>query len=294
MNNNSITKPLLAIIGVNFIWGFDFIAIEYMMDFMSPAVFTLSRLIIGSAILTVCCFLFRGGIKIEKKDMPRVFISGAIGMAIYFTIENLGTGLTGAAYSSLIMATVPIFGMIGDRIFFGNKITPLKTICILVSILGVYLLVAGEPMGINVLGTLAMFAAAILWVVYLVVVKPLFERMDLLTLLTGLFISGLIVELPLAGISQAVSHATIEFTPAGILITIATAVICIIIGEFGYVYAVGKLSTTLASAFENILPLTTVLFSFVIFGTMLTGSQIIGGLIIMAAVTAIAFLEKDK
>lgn len=26
--------PLLAIIGVNFIWGFDFIAIEYLMDYM--------------------------------------------------------------------------------------------------------------------------------------------------------------------------------------------------------------------------------------------------------------------
>ena len=45
-------------------------------------------------------------------------------MALYFTIESLGTGLTSASFSSLIMATVPIFGMIGDRL--DNDIVPAK------------------------------------------------------------------------------------------------------------------------------------------------------------------------
>lgn len=86
----------------------------------------------------------------------------------------------------------------------------------------------------------------------------------------------------------------ISFTPTGILVTLATAIVCIIIGEFCYIYAVGGLSTTLVSAFENVLPLTTVIFSIFIFGTMLTGRQIIGGIIIMLSVTAIAFIEGQK
>lgn len=290
----SITKPLLTIIGVNFIWGFDFIAIEYMMDYMPAHIFTLIRLIIGSAILTVCVFIFKGGLYIRREDMMRIFISGGVGMAIYFTIENLGTGLTSASFSSLIMATVPVFGIIGDKLFFGNRITPLKVICIIVSIIGVYLLVSGEPMGISVLGTCAMFAAAILWTFYIVFVKPLYEKYDLLTLMTGLFLSGLIVQIPLAGISQAVTHSPIEITGTGILITLATAIICIIIGEFGYIYAVGKLSTTLVSAFENVLPVTAVVFSVFILGTVLTGKQIFGGIIILASVTAIALLENGS
>lgn len=289
--NRSIIRPLLAIIGVNFIWGFDFIAIEYMMDYVSPAVFTLARLLIGSVILTICVFLFRGGLHIKREDMFRVFVCGAVGMAIYFSIESLGTGLTSASFSSLIMATVPVFGMIGDRIFFGNRITPLKVICIAASILGVYLLVSGEPMGVNVLGLAAMLAAAVLWTFYLVYVKPLFDRYDLLTLLTGMFLSGLIVQIPIVLISQGITHAPVSFTPAGIIITVVTAIVCIIIGEFGYIYAIGGLSTTLVAAFENVLPLTAVIFSVFIFGTMLTGMQIAGGIIIMIAVTAIAFLE---
>jgi len=289
---NSNVKPLLAIIGVNFIWGFDFIAIEYMMNFMSPAMFTFVRLVIGAVLLTVCAFIFKGGLHIKKEDMPRIFISGAVGMSVYFTIENLGTGLTSASFSSLIMATVPIFGMIGDRIIYGNKITPLKVICILASILGVYLLVSGEPMGLSSVGVLAMLAAAILWTIYIVIVKPLYDKYDLLTLLTGLFLSGLIVQIPVVAVSQIVTHAAVTFTSTGILITLATAIVCIIIGEFGYIYAVGKLSTTLVAAFENVLPVTAVIFSIIIFGKILTGVQIAGGLLILISVTAIAFLER--
>ena len=292
--NNTLLKPLLAIVGVNFIWGFDFIAIEYMMGFMSPAMFTFVRLVIGAVFLTIGTFLFRGGLHIRKEDMPRIFISGAIGMSVYFTIENLGTGLTSASFSSLIMATVPIFGMIGDRIFYGNKIAPLKVVCILASILGVYLLVSGEPMGISAIGVLAMFAAAISWTIYIVVVKPLYDKYDLLTLLTGLFLSGLILQIPAVIITQAVTHAPVTVTPMGIVVTLATAIVCIIIGEFGYIYAVGKLSTTLVSAFENVLPVTAVIFSIFIFGKILTPMQIIGGVIILIAVTVIALLEKDK
>ena len=285
---NTSLRPLALLIGVNFLWGIDFIAIEYMMHYMSPAVFTLCRLAIGALLLLIACALLRGGLHIQKQDMLQVFIAGGVGMSLYFTVENLGTGLTSASFSSLIMATVPIFGMIGDRLVYRNRITPLKVICILASILGVYLLVRGEPMGIRPLGLFAMFAAAILWAFYIVYTKTLFDKYDLLTLLTGLFVSGVIVQIPLTVISQGISHAPVTVTMTGVLVTIATAVICIIIGQFGYVYAIGHLSPTVVSAFENVLPVTTVVLSIFIFGKLLTGLQIIGAVLIMLAVTVIA------
>ena len=285
-------KHLLIIIGVNFLWGIDFIAIEYMMQFMSPAVFTLCRLGIGAVCLLAACFLFRGGLHIQRQDMLHVLVAGEIGMSLYFTVENLGTGLTSASFSSLIMATVPIFGMIGDRIVYGSKITPLKVVCVAASILGVYLLVSGEPMGINMLGLAAMFAAAILWAAYIVYTKKLFDKYDLLTLLTGLFAAGVIVQIPLTVISQGLSHTPITVTPMGIFVTIATAIVCIIIGQFGYVFAIGHLSPTVVSAFENVLPVTTVVLSIFIFGKMLTGVQVIGAVLIMVAVTVIAIKSK--
>ena len=286
---NTMTKPLLAIIGVNFIWGLDFIVIEYMMQYVSPAIFTLSRLIIGTAVLLVLVFIKHKGLHIKKEDWPRVFISGGVGMALYFTVENLGTGMTSASFSSLIMATVPVFGMIGDRIFFGNKITGVKVACVIASIVGVYLLVSGEPMGMNLTGTAVMLVAALLWTFYITYVKPLYDKYDLTTLLAGLFVSGLIIEIPLALFTP---DPMMNFNAVGIMVTIGSALLCIIIGEFGYVYAIGKLSVTMVSIFENVLPLTAVLFSLILFGTMLSGVQLVGGIVIMAAVTVMALKDK--
>jgi len=291
VSSSGNAKPLIAVIAVNFIWGFDFIAIDYMMDYVSAPVFTLVRTGIGAILLTVICLIVKKGIKIKKEDLLRVFISGAIGMGIYFTAECAGTGLTSAAFSSLIMATVPVFGLFSDRIFFGGKITPVKIACVIASVIGVYFLVAGEPMGINLKGFGIMILAALLWSTYLVVVKPLNDKYDLLTLMTGIFISGFIVEIPLTLISHPVI-SEINFTPVGIAVTIATTLICIIAGEFGYVYGVGKLSITMVSIFENVLPLVSVIFSFIIFGTSLTWVQIIGGAIIMIAVTLLALNEQ--
>ena len=168
MRKGSNLKPLMAIIGVNFAWGLDFIAIEYLMDQVPPQILTLTRLMIGAAVLMTACLIVKKGIFISRKDWIKVFIAGAIGMSLYFSVESLGTGLTSASFSALIMATVPIFGMIGDRIFFGNKITALKIICVVASIVGVYLLVAGEPMGINLTGLIAMLIAALFWAFYIV------------------------------------------------------------------------------------------------------------------------------
>jgi len=289
-SSGSSRNALLAIIGVNFIWGLDFIAIEYMMEFVSASIFTLTRLLIGTAILLTLVLIKKGGLHIKREDWPRVFISGAVGMALYFTVENIGTGMTSASFSSLIMATVPVFGMIGDRIFFGRKITVLKVVCVVASIIGVYLLVSGEPMGVNMVGFGVMLAAALLWTFYITYVKPLYDKYDLLTLLTGLFVAGTIVEVPIAIFTP---DPMIEFTPIGIVVTVATALVCIIVGEFGYVYAIGKLSITMVSIFENVLPLTAVLFSLLIFGTMLSGMQLVGGLIIMASVTVLALKDHD-
>jgi len=269
--------------------GPGFIVIEYMMEYVSPTIFTLTRLIIGTVILMAIVMVKYKGLHIKKEDWPRMFISGAVGMAIYFTVENLGTGMTSASFSSLIMATVPVFGMIGDRIFFGSRITFVKVACVIASIIGVYLLVSGEPMGIDLVGTGIMLVAALLWTFYITYVKPLYDKYDLLTLLTGLFVSGLIVEIPLAVFSP---DPMMNFTPTGIIVTVASAIVCIIIGEFGYVYAIGKLSITMVSIFENVLPLTAVLFSLILFGTMLSGIQLVGGLIIMGAVTVLALKEE--
>lgn len=282
------TVPLLVITCVLFIWGFDFIAIEYMLQYMSSGIFTLLRLIIGSVLLLGISLIRNKGLHIQKQDMLRFFICGATAMSLYFTLEGVGIALTSAAFGSLVLATVPVFGIIGDRIFFKRKITKVKIICIAVSILGVYLLVAGQLSGPKLKGLGFIILAAAIWAFQIAYMKPLYDKYDLLTILTGIFISGSIFQLPIALLSQP--HFSI--TPIGILITVITTIICLIVGEAGYVYAIGNLSVTIVSAFENLLPVVTIILAFFIYGTMLTGLQSAGAILIIGSVMCIALKDR--
>lgn len=279
--------PLIVITCVIFIWGFDFIAIEYMLQYMSSGVFTLLRLLTGSAVLVTVCIIKNRGIHIKKNDMPRFFICGAAAMSLYFTLEGIGISLTSASFGSLILATVPVFGIIGDRIIYKRKITGLKVICIMISIIGVYLLVAGDLSGPKLKGLGFIIMAAIVWVFQIAYMKPLYEKYDLVTILTGVFISGAVFQLPIALLSQP--HFSI--TPSGIIILIVTTIICLIIGEAGYVYAIGNLSVTVASAFENLLPVVTIILAFIIYGTVLSPLQFTGAALIIGAVMCIALKD---
>lgn len=286
-------KALLALLTVLFMWGFDFIALEFLTKYISPTLITLIRISICGIIMLIYIFAKEKGLHIKKEDWPRVFLCGSMGLSFYFTLETIGVEQTSASMASLIMATVPVFGALADKFIYGNKFTVIKVLGIAGSICGVALLVGGSGgiMGSSLSGILIMLLGAIAWTFFIVYTKPLYDKYSLPTLLTGFFISGAIVSVPLLFI---VEHPIIfEPTPAALLVLIVTSIVCILIGEFLYVTAIGKLSVTLVSLSENVLPLVTVTFSWVIFGTILTPIQFLGGGIIIISVSVITIFDSS-
>lgn len=285
--NNKHLLSLFVITIVIIAWGADFIGIEYMLQYMSSGVYTLLRLMLGSIILIIISSRKNKGFCIEKKDRIRIFICGALAMSLYYTIEGLGIRITSASFGSLILATVPIFGIIGDRIVYKKKITLLQIICITISIIGVYLLVAQDLTNSKIMGLILILTAAVIWTFQIVYIKPLYEKYSLLSILTGIFISGTIFQIPIA----IAADPYIKITPAGAAILVITTVICLVLGQAGYVYAVGNLSVTIVSAFENLLPVVTIIISFVLYGTTLSGLQIVGTILIIGSVMCIALKD---
>lgn len=294
MNSKKVPEnlPLLVLILVNFTWGLDFIAIEYMVKFLPASMIAFTRLLIGSICMISFSLIKNRGIRIAKKDMPRIFFCGAVGLSLYYTVEPIGIGMTSGSMGALIMATVPIFGMTADRILYKKPITKMKVAAILTSILGVFILLTGggtEDMKGNLIGIIIMFLAALMWTSFIAAVKPLHESYSVATILTGMFISGLIVSTPIMLLHVG---EPMKWTSTTLLLTVLSAVIGVIGGEFGYIFAVGKLSVTLVSLFENVLPIVTVVFSIILFGQSLTPLQLLGGLIILVSVTSVTLKEE--
>lgn len=281
-------KGIAAILAVNMIWGGEAVAIEYLMDYIPPLVYTLIKLAVSALVLIPMAFIKEKGIHIDKKDIPRVALCGIIGMCLYFNAENIGTELTSAAFATMIMSLVPVFGMIFDRIWFGGKITGLKVGCVAVSIGGVFLLIAGQPLGINMKGFVIMLFGALFWASYIALVKPLEEKYSLTTLLCGMISAGLITQLVITlFVRPDFSGLTLNITAA----VAALGLVAVVAAEFLYVFAIGKLTVTMTSLFENVFPVTSVVLSLIVFHTTLAPLQLLGAAIILISVTVLAIKE---
>lgn len=281
--------PVIVMLSVFTVWGFDIVGIEYMMQYMDSGMYTLIRLFLGSILLVAVCRFKNGGLKIARKDLLRFFLCGASAMSLYYTIEGFAFTMISASMGSLILATIPIFGIIGDRLLFKRRITKAKIICILISIAGVYLLVCGDLSASKMMGLAMMVICALLWTFQIIIIKPLHDKYDLWTILAGTFISGFIMQVPLTLLTG--THA--EFTVDGIAILLFTTVFCLVVAQAGYVYAIKHLSVTIVSAFENMLPVITIALSFVMYGTMLTALQLAGAVLIISSVTVLVVKDQS-
>ncbi len=137
------------------IWGVAFVAQSVGMDYVEPFTFNFARYIIGAIVLLP--FLGLGNPKktaageeanTAKKKMIRKSILGGIGCGILLCIASMlqqfgimYTNVVGKAgfITALYIILVPVLG-----IFFRKKTKPLVWVCVVISVIGLYLLCVSD------------------------------------------------------------------------------------------------------------------------------------------------------
>ena len=162
--------------------------------------------VLGATILFWVISLFFKSQKIEKKDRLTILKCGLFGMGI-----NIATFIAGLDYStpinsSILIIITPIFVVILSYFIFKNKINSSKIIGIFLGFIGAMILIINADMtssiGRNIpLGNFLFIINSISYAYYLIIVKPMAEKYDLITLFKWLFLIGLIFNFPL-GIKQ--------------------------------------------------------------------------------------------
>lgn len=286
--------PLLAAFYLPFAGGFDFVFIEYMLHYIDSVTLVCMRLIIVAILMNIAHRVVQGPFRVEKGDLLRFLIAGGLGTGVYYIFEAIGIGMTSAALSSIILAMVPLFGLFGDRILYGTKITKLKLIGVIVSIIGVVIIVFGAGNGEvsgTLLGIALLFLAAVFWAIYIILGKPLNGKYSSMTVTTAMFSAGALVDIPIFLLYEPENILNIGMKNA--LLTILFAVICIGLANLLYMYGVGKLPIIVSSILMNVLPVVTIIVSWIVFHESLTPLQLFGGALIIASVIAIT-LEKPS
>lgn len=283
--NKSKKVGIIAMLITALVWSVSFINIKVAVEVVPPMTLGLLRFIIASMILIVIVKSQKINLHIEKKDRLAVFLAGALGITLYFYFENNGIKYTSASASSLIIATIPVFGVIADALIYNIKLTRRVLLSILSSLVGVAMIV-----GFNIeelllsgyaKGYLMMFGAVAAWILYMIVTKPLFERYSQMKLLFYQAVIGTVCFIPFA-LMEGFDYGLL--TPTIMIHISILGIFASVVGFYTYLIALDVLGMSVSSIFLNILPLLTVIFSMFYLKETMTSLQYIGGGLILLSV----------
>jgi drug/metabolite transporter (DMT)-like permease len=287
---NDKKKALLAIIICVFVWGFSFISIKVALTELPPMTLGALRFAIALVFLVFIKRRIAPEEKIKLRDMPLLAGAGLFGVTFYFFCENNGVALVTVSEASITIGSIPVITLLVERISGMVKRIALR--CVLgaaLSIVGVCL-VAGTSFTVsgNLLGYLYMGGAAICWVVYCFLTRPLFERCSQIHIVFWQSVFGFLGFLPFALAEH--SRWIMPGLPV-MLHTVFLGIFCSAIAYWLYAQSLRVLGVAISAIFINFIPVITAIAGFFLLGDRLHPIQWTGAVLVIFGVT-LAMAEK--
>lgn len=287
-------------------WGLSFISIKI-------AVVVFPPMSLGALRFSLALVLLYG---IKKKmapqerflagDLPYLVGAGLIGVTAYFFCENNGVSLVSASEASIIIAAIPVLTMIVDQLEQGRlyrralqtegsaavrppSMAKRRWVGAVLSLVGVWL-VAGGTLQVsgNLRGYVFMGGAALSWVVYSFLSRPLFNRHSRIFIVFWQTVFGFLGFLPFAFFEIP------RWGQPSIAVWLHVAylgIFCSALGYWFYAMAMGSLGVSTSTVFINLIPVVTVITAFFALQDRLQPIQWLGSVAVVSGVYA-ATLER--
>jgi len=293
MGKNKKVLANIAILLTVLFWGISTSSNKLAIREVPPSTLALIRFAIASLVLFIINRRLNPGVKVQKTDLPRMMLCGLIGVTIYFNFENYGVSLINAANATILLASIPLFTVILERIVFKKPIGFQKSVGIAMSIIGV-ICVIGNSLSINssvkeMIGTLLMIGAALSWAIYSIISKKIEGKYPTIFLSYYQNLYGALFLIPFSLIEYKKWQPISMFTWGHIMYL---ALICSALCYFMYLFALKNLGATSTNIYINLLPFVGIIAAYIMLGEKLYPLQILGGGIIVLGV-CIVNLEKE-
>jgi drug/metabolite transporter (DMT)-like permease len=198
---NTRSWALLSAAGATAIYGLNHtIAKVVMPDYVGAFGFIFIR-IAGATLLFWLLSLFLKSEKIERVDYLRLFLAALMGMCINMLSFFKGLELSTPVNSGIFATTNPIIILLLSYLFLNEKIGMRKFLGITMGFTGAMILVLyGTQNTTNapnvLLGNILFMINSVFFSAFIIVVKPLSEKYNTVTIMKWLFLIGFVLTFP--------------------------------------------------------------------------------------------------
>ena len=291
--------PLLAATVATTIYGLNHTIAKMVMPIYIGSLGLVLLRVLGATIIFWTIGLFFKSKPIEKKDRFTIIKCGLFGMSINIAAFIAGLDYSTPVNSSILIIISPIFVVILSFFIFRNKINLLKILGIIMGFIGALILIlnadSNSSVGRNIpLGNFLFIVNSISYAYYLIIVKPMAQKYDLITLFKWLFLIGLIFNFPL-GINQFIDVNWSSLPIKEAVLPMTFVVICTtVMTYFLNGYALSKITSTEVAVFMYLQPIIGIVFAIFTKSDTISLTIIIASILIFIGVYLTSVMKQKK
>jgi len=294
INKSTIYHRVLPYLAATFsmiFFGMSFIWTKIILKSYGPLTIIVLRLLISSVLLG-CYFLIFKKIHFQKKHLKYFLALAFFEPFLYFIGENYGIMYVSPTVASMIVATIPLITPIFVLKFVNEKLNIYNFLGLVVSFLGVMtvLLTKNSTLEYSFKGIALLFFAVAATIGYSIIVKKLTGEYSSVNIVFFQNLIGLFYFLPLFFILEWKSFLSAETTFQTFTALIQLSFFASTLAFIFFTKAISEIGVSKTNVFVNLIPVTTAIFSFMIFGDLLSLQEMVGILIVISGL----FLSQRK
>lgn len=294
---NKIIKAHIALFSANLIFGLNYVIAKGIMpDYLSPRAIIFIRTFWAAIVFWMFHSFFIKE-KVNKKDILKLALCAACGVAFNQILFFEGLNLTTVINSSLIFTSTPIIVLVLSTFLLRERISKNKIIGLTLGVSGAIMLILNEGKisfeSDKFVGNLLTMTAATSYSLYLVLIKPLALKYKPITLLKWIFIFGFLLASPFC--FNNFIETNWEIIPTNIWLSIlyvvfGTTIIAYLLNN----YSLRTLSPTVVSVYIYSQPIIATIIAMIFRGEKLYVNNIIAGILIFIGIYFVGIRKNQK
>ncbi len=277
------------------IWTLDVLTVSSAVEDMNQIFVLFCKY--ASAFLPMLLFVkyTEGIIKPNAKDIPILVFSSVLGDLCYFYFEYTALKYASGALVTIMLGFLPIASLVVETIMNHDKLSKKVFLEICMTIIGVVMILWAQIGRLDkgtIIAVICCIAGVSVWVLYGIVVNKLNNNYSSAQISLYQMIAALIMMAPIA-----LTHLPTKAIPTSTLLfqLVFMGILSSGIGVLIEVKGLVDLGLTVSGVFLNILPVTTAIMEYFIYGKRLTLFQTVGFVIVIVfSILVIKEQESEK
>ena len=279
-------RPLLALIGMSFLWGYSWTGIKLGLLDASPFVFAALRMSIGAGCLLLALPLT--GRPFLPQRLPELIKLGLVQTACLVTLSTWAVAEGTAGRAAFLAYTMPFFTLLMAWPLLGERVRGLQWLSIVLAASGLVVIVEPWNMSGKLFSSLLGVTVGFTWAVGAIMVKRLQLRapMDLISMTAWQMFLG---TLPLIALAIWLPEAPITWSPRFITVLLLVSILTTAFGWILWLYVLNNLPAGTASMGTLAAPIVAMLSSSFHLGERPSNVELIGITLIGGALLILSY-----